>query len=310
MLTIRHSFAALALSLVTCSTGCFDDPAANDTSTTNSEDSASGTDGGACPDGSAGCACYGNDTCDAELECIGGTCKLPECVPGSLNCDCYEGVCLTGLLCMEGVCKPEDAMMGCESVADCDGNLCTQGDALCEGACQPGVEVQCPLGATCDQGSGSCQCGAGSKPCGNTCIPETQCCMDSDCGGGSTCQDGFCTCEGGLVCGGECLAGANCCPGEVTFVGCNCGNSRVCSREGMWSQCTGGNPDPKCVPGQISECGDKCGSSLCTAQCEWTNCQGEGDCTPGQETCTMAGTPLLCTFACFWTIVEDGGKCD
>lgn len=296
--TLAAAFA-LALVVVASATGCFDDPAANDTSNSG------GTEGGACPDGSAGCACYGNDTCDAELECLDATCKLPECVAGSLNCDCYESVCFTGLLCMEGVCKPEDPMMGCESVADCDGNLCTQGDALCEGTCQPGIDVQCPLEATCETGSGSCQCGPGSKPCGNACIPETQCCADSDCGAASTCMDGFCTCEGGLVCNSMCITGASCCPGEVSFTGCDCGNFKVCSRAGSYSECAGGNPNPECTAGQIDTC-DKCGSMICTPECEWTECQGLGECTAGDAMC-FNGDNYMCTPACFWSNL--GTKC-
>lgn len=295
MPTLRHALAVLALSLF-ASTGCFDDPAANDTN----NDDGSGSEGEACPDGSAGCACYGNSTCDSGLECIAGTCKLPECVPGSLNCDCYEGVCFTGLLCMDGVCKPDDPMMGCESVADCDGNPCTQGDALCEGACQPGVEVQCPLGATCESGSGSCQCSPGSKLCGNACIPDTQCCMDSDCGAGSACIDGFCSCEGGVTCSGECIVGASCCPGETTFTGCECGDFKTCDEAGAWSECTGGSAEPACEAGEIAECGN-CGSMICTSECQWTACQGEGVCKPGDTSCSMDTSILMCTPSCFWT---------
>jgi hypothetical protein len=310
MLTLRHALSALALPLILCTSGCFDDPAVNDSTTTNNaEDSETGTD--ACPDGSAGCDCYGNNTCDAELECVDEICKLPECVAGSLNCDCYEGVCLTGLVCMEGVCKPEDPMMGCESVADCDGNLCTQGDALCQDACVPGVGVECPLGANCDSHSGSCQCEPGSKVCGNACIPDTQCCGDSDCAAGSTCQEGFCTCDGGLVCNSECIVNASCCPGEVTFGGCNCGSLRTCTPEGVWSECMGGTLEPECEPGQITECGDKCGSRICNAECLWSDCQGEGPCTPGEMGCT--GQPmcqlLFCNQSCFWDPDLMGGKC-
>src|SRR5262245_41709570 len=143
---------ALLLSLAS-SIGCFDDPNADETTTTMSAET-----GGACPDGSAGCDCYGNNTCDGDLLCEDGTCKAEECVPGSLNCDCYQGECFGSLLCTDGTCKPEEALPGCESVADCDTNLCTQGDQLCEGACMPGIPVQCTIGATCDTGSGSCLC--------------------------------------------------------------------------------------------------------------------------------------------------------
>ena len=113
MVRVILKLALLALPLA-LSTGCFDDPNAGET---NATASSAGETGEACPDGSAGCDCYGNSTCDAELLCEDGTCKLPECVAGSLNCDCYNGECFSGLLCMDGTCKPENAMPGCESVS-------------------------------------------------------------------------------------------------------------------------------------------------------------------------------------------------
>jgi hypothetical protein len=110
------------------------------------------------------------------------------------------------------------------------------------------------------------------------------------------------------MCNGSCIVGASCCPGEVSYNGCSCGDSKVCSRAGAWSECDGGNPDPKCVAGDIKECGDKCGATVCTAECEWTPCQGEGECMPGEMGCSMDGQmTLMCTPACFWSVV--GGKC-
>jgi hypothetical protein len=309
MLALRHTLIVLAVPL-SLSVGCFDDPGANTSNTTNAENG-SETGDGACPDGSAGCDCYGNGTCDTDLECIDGTCKLPECLPGSLNCDCYEGVCLSGLVCMDGLCKPEDPMMGCESVSDCDQDLCTQGDAVCEDSCVPGLGVQCPTGAMCDPGSGSCECEPGSKPCGSECIAESQCCMDTDCGAGSSCQGGFCTCEGGLDCNGNCIPNAMCCPGEITSSGCMCGAKKTCNEQGMWGQCQGGNPEPKCSPGEITPCGDHCGSQTCTADCNWSPCEGEGPCTPYENGCSGPPdcAPLTCNLFCFWEPNLQGEKC-
>lgn len=289
----------LALLWLPIAFGCFQDPAPNS--------SGANETGGdqACPAGTAGCDCYGNGTCNEGLECTADLCKLPECVAGSLNCDCYDGLCLTGLLCTGGVCKPEDPMMGCSSIADCDDDLCTQGDAVCADQCIAGVDVQCPIGASCETGSGSCQCEPGSKVCGNACIPSTQCCTDDDCGG-STCEGGFCTCDGGLLCDGACSIGATCCPGEVTIVGCTCGAYRTCSSEGIWSECAGGNPNKQCEVGQAEPCGN-CGTRTCNARCEWTTCQGQGPCMPGQESCTNLCQPLECQPGCFWLFMD--GKC-
>jgi hypothetical protein len=296
---VRVLKLALLVIPLAFSTGCFDDPNAGET---NPAASSGETGGAACPDGSAGCDCYGNSTCDTELLCEDGTCKLPECVAGSLNCDCYQDECFAGLDCSDGTCKPEDAMPGCESVADCDDNLCTQGDQTCEGACVAGVEVQCPLGGTCDPSAGSCLCELGTKPCGDVCIPDTQCCSDADCPGASTCADGFCTCDGGLVCGGECMAGAECCPGEISSADCMCGAKRLCTDMSKWSECTGGNLNPECEADQSEECGN-CGSRTCTAECFWTPCQGEGVCEPGTDNC-IAGMLSECTESCFYIVGE------
>lgn len=302
MMRVILRLALLAVPL-TLSIGCFDDPQSG-TNTTASSSSETGE--GACPDGSAGCDCYGNNTCDAELLCEDGTCKLPECVSGSLNCDCYQGECFTGLVCVDGTCKPEDAMPGCESVADCDDNLCTQGDQTCEGTCVAGVEVQCPLEATCDPSAGSCLCGAGTKPCGDACIPDTQCCDDSECGAASTCAEGFCTCTGGLVCDGQCIADAQCCPGEISSADCMCGDKRTCSEMNVWSECLNGNPNPECTTGDSMDCGN-CGTQTCTSNCIWTLCQGQGECMYKDEMCVL-NTLSTCSESCVW-VIEEGVEC-
>jgi hypothetical protein len=87
-------------SLLTLVAACFSDTApAGD----------GGTTGAACPEGSAGCPCYGNMTCDGVLACNDGYCLDPDCIAGTENCPCLpSGGCDTGLVCSEGsVCKPE-----------------------------------------------------------------------------------------------------------------------------------------------------------------------------------------------------------
>lgn len=78
--------------------GCFKDSGGND-------EGASET--GGCSEGTSGCVCYGNGTCDAGLECSENVCVPEGCDEGSLDCNCYgNGTCDAGLECMDGVCKP------------------------------------------------------------------------------------------------------------------------------------------------------------------------------------------------------------
>ncbi len=73
---------------------CFADPVPSDTG--------SGETGETCPEGSAGCPCYPNSTCDAELECMNGTCFDPGCDEGTEDCPCYpNGTCNEGLECTD-----------------------------------------------------------------------------------------------------------------------------------------------------------------------------------------------------------------
>jgi hypothetical protein len=65
------------------------------------------TEGGGCVEGSSGCPCYGNDTCDAGLTCAEGpnVCVPTGCEPGTAACVCDDGfVCDTGLDCEGSVC--------------------------------------------------------------------------------------------------------------------------------------------------------------------------------------------------------------
>lgn len=96
--------------------GCLTVPdAENDAGTTSGAgtDSDSSSNGGStgevCLDGSRGCACYGNGTCDAGLMCLDDIACFPEnCVPGTELCPCLmNGGCDVGLVCDAGVCRTE-----------------------------------------------------------------------------------------------------------------------------------------------------------------------------------------------------------
>jgi hypothetical protein len=69
---------------------------------------ASGTSGGGCPDGSVGCACYGNGSCDEGLRCASEVDLCihddPGCTPGTLGCSCDGDACNDGSVCIGGFC--------------------------------------------------------------------------------------------------------------------------------------------------------------------------------------------------------------
>ena len=59
-----------------------------------------------CAAGSAGCACYGNMTCDASLVCEPQLvlCIPENCTPGTDGCTCDAGSCTGDLVCDGGLC--------------------------------------------------------------------------------------------------------------------------------------------------------------------------------------------------------------
>lgn len=77
--------------------GCFSD----------SSSGGGGTGDLACPDGSSGCPCYGNGTCDVELTCQAELqlCFSESCVAGAQDCPCDDGECAAGLVCDAQVCQ-------------------------------------------------------------------------------------------------------------------------------------------------------------------------------------------------------------
>jgi hypothetical protein len=271
-----------------------------------------------CEPGALGCDCYPNQTCNTGLECAAGNCQQVGCTQGSLNCGCFEGMCFGELVCDGGVCRPDtggtstgttSASGGstgatCSPVIDCDGNLCTQGDELCDGACEPGAAAGCPTNAVCDQSTGSCVCTGGFQSCEGTCIPETDCCTDDECVGDETCTDRACVCpvdarqcpqQGGPT---LCILGAECCPGDTSGDGCSCGGRKTCQADGRWGDCGGGNNNPECNPGSSVPCG-ACGTQRCQDDCRWGACEGGGVCAPGSQQCVQ-GKLETCQPSCTW----------
>jgi hypothetical protein len=73
------------------------------------DDDTDGSSGaGDCEDGSLGCACYGNDTCDKPYLCEKGLCV--GCDDGDEGCSCYgNGTCNGDLTCTKGICVDDRA---------------------------------------------------------------------------------------------------------------------------------------------------------------------------------------------------------
>lgn len=78
-----------------------------------SEPSTQGGTSSGCDEGSQGCSCYGNGTCDGDLACREGACVPAGCTAGALDCTCVDGTCLGGLVCGPvGVCNEPGGTSG------------------------------------------------------------------------------------------------------------------------------------------------------------------------------------------------------
>ena len=65
-----------------------------------------------CVQGSEGCDCYDDDTCDAQLTCSAGVCEPIACTPGEIGCICTDaGECDTPATCEGNICvAPSDGI--------------------------------------------------------------------------------------------------------------------------------------------------------------------------------------------------------
>jgi hypothetical protein len=100
-------------------------------------------------------------------------------------------------------------------------------------------------------------CQSGTKPCGASCISESECCTAADCGDNQSCVSGECQCASGFQdCQGECIADDQCC----------CPGDKVCDG----SECACPADQPIACPG------DTC--------VQFEDCCGDSDC-PGSQIC-------------------------
>ena len=142
-----------------------------------------------CSPGDAGCACYGNGTCNAEFVCTDSICTDPDCPVGSLTCACYgNNTCNDGLSCQDGACA--------EAVIDEPDLPAAELDMAPDMAPEPDMRPECVPETMCPEDA----CGQLDDGCGGT-LECTPCeCVDGavaiepSCGhcglGRTTCEPG------------------------------------------------------------------------------------------------------------------------
>ncbi len=172
--------------------------------------------------------CAENETCDAELGCVGGgTCTRDSDCDDDVDCtmdvcDTDAGTCSNtpdDSLCADGFTC--DAELGCVSDqtcsqdSDCDDGLYCNGSETCvDGSCVGGTLVNCDDGVdctvdSCDEETESCKNTADHSLCdeGQLC-DEEQGCVAVPCNNDGDCDDGL-FCNGEEKCdNGTCIGGA------------------------------------------------------------------------------------------------------
>ena len=155
--------------------------------------------------------CTAGDTCAADGSCLGGAapcddgdpCTADDCTvvgEGAVcahtpSCECaVDADCPTPLSacaqprCLDGACH---AVIAPDGAAECDGDLCTAGDACARGVCAPGPVVDCDDGAPCTVDL----CDATDGACVHAPAPD-----GAPCDAGGLCLEGVCTPPpGGMV---------------------------------------------------------------------------------------------------------------
>jgi hypothetical protein len=201
---MRAASAAVALLGLAA---CFTEPTGDDDS--------GATTGDMCSMGALGCACYGNQTCDAGLACDSTIARcIPDgCTPGALSCTCDpSGECDAPFSCIEGICSSAgvppatgddtagDTTVGVSSTGDTTtppvtSSTTTASDDTTDVDDSGGVD--CDVRATCADCIGCAdeqpdQCADALTICGEItgCITIAQCLLE--CGLTSACFEPCC----------------------------------------------------------------------------------------------------------------------
>ncbi|MBI2892153.1 MAG: hypothetical protein HYY06_01275 [Deltaproteobacteria bacterium] len=242
----------------------------------------------------AGCPSGGPDT-------AGGDAGTGECSP-----PCGEGLVCSGGRCIQP--SIDEDGDGFPAVLDCDDRdpeVVPGRMRACESACGSGTQV-------CVQGRWS-DCTA---PVDCSCEPDEE--RDEPCGRCGTAVR-KCDAQGAWGEAGDCEGeGGECVPGAMAREPCgNCGaRSRSCGRDCEWEEWGGCDGEHGCAPGDVETetCGG-CGSRSrsCDDRCEWEaweTCELDGECSPGDtEECGNCGT-RVCSDDCAWGSCAGEGTCE
>ncbi|MBK6919679.1 MAG: hypothetical protein IPH07_19955 [Deltaproteobacteria bacterium] len=162
-----------------------------------------------CVAGGVGCACYGNGTCDAGLECAAGpaVCVPAGCEPGQASCTCDHDACLMPLVCIAGVC------------ATPQGGSSSDGSSGDSGVADDGTSSQ----SVTSEGETAADSSSGDVSAGSTTDVGPSCdeLMCNECPSCVTEEDGDCA-DDAAAC--EALEG---CPAAAACLA-NCGISGLC----------------------------------------------------------------------------------
>jgi len=269
-------------------------------------------------EGTEGGPCRSDNTCDAGLECVNGTCEVPgaECQSGdSQDCYCTGGAqgtqncqgdgtwadCVCDNYCGDSTCDAGEDWISCP--ADCPSQC---GNQVCDPAED---EFNCPQDC---QGTQECDLQTGHSSCDScintSCLTSCTACADSaDCTSlwncVRACQDASCiqNCQSQYPNGQTLLAafaGPSGCMGTLCTVSCgnDCGNGTCDPGEDSVSCPDDCEATTDCdhLTGE-TQC-DQCLETSCSAYCQ--ACYANTDCWALMECLSNCGSDIPCIQQC------------
>lgn len=212
------------------------------------------TAGDGCREGSSGCECYGNDTCDAGLRCAEGAdvCVPTGCEPGTEHCVCGEG-------------------SACEGELECDGSVCEMPGESTSASTDPTMSSTLPITSS-ESGDGDTTTdttttdpdtdSSASAETSSTSSTSSTTSTLEDCGqlGCNACTD--CVVEEGQPCADE-QAACDALEGCMIAAGC----LLDCSVTGICGACCSG------LTMEVAEAAsalNTCTGDNCSGTCDWT----------------------------------------